>query len=316
MEFQSVKQINTMFKSGRLQQLPDLITVAGIEYHNADNISYPIPKMLEDNYKAFVIYSSTGTGKSNPNYQDLRDQGILDEWIVMIWAITPRLYIIPTRVVATTAARAIPDLKTATNALAENANVIPDVVAVRFNHFNRDVEGKVDTGAHLSSLHVEQWEAVPGKDIVRFKSSLLSNNMVQVPMISQVTVQTSEGTEIRPVVELDITINKKNIPNAKFNLNDRSHMESKLLVGQNILERGQFLVDPNRQRDHIDVAESEEKEFVDWEVLQERFKDVRAEDHEINELYNMMLESNFSFQDLVRHIKTIAYQTLEETINY
>lgn len=314
MEYQSARQIDVLFRTGRLRELPDELSIAGIQYHNRDNIVYPIPKMLNENYKAFVVYSSTGTGKQNPNYQDLRDQGVLDEWLVLIWAITPALHILPARAVSTTAARAKPDMKTASDALAENANIIPDVVGVRFNHFNRNVEGKVDTGAHLSSLHVEKWEAVPGKDIVRFHSSLLSNNTVQAHMISQVTIQTSEGTEIRPVVELDITINGKNIPNAKFNLNDRSQMESKLLIGQNVLERGQFLVDPNKQQDHVDQMEGEEQ--VDWEQLQERFKDVQIDDPDIDMIYNMMLESDISFRDLARHIKTKAYEVLEETVDY
>lgn len=42
-------------------------------------------------------------------------------------------------------------------------------------------------------------------------------------------------------------------------------MNHQLLVGQNILEKGKFLIDPSIQ---------EGEEVIDWDMLEEEFKDV------------------------------------------
>jgi len=44
-------------------------------------------------------------------------------------------------------------------------------------------------------------------------------------------------------------INGKRIQDVLFNLNDRNNMDHQLLVGQNILEKGKFLIDPTIQED-------------------------------------------------------------------
>lgn len=312
-QYESAKQADEMFRSGRFGKLPEFISIAGIPYFQRDNIMHPIPEMVENDYKAFVVYAVTGQGRQMEEYEQLKAEGTLSEWLLLIWSITPYLTIRPARAVQTTAARAKPHLKSASGGLKEaQNNVIPDVVQVRFDQFGKVVNGKADTGANLSSIHADKWEEVPQRNLVKFQSKILSDNIIQVPYVAHVTVQTSEGSEIRPVVELDVTINGKRIPKAKFNLNDRGQMEHQILIGQNILEKGNFLIDPSRQPEKQTLEAGEG--LIDWDYLQEQYKDVHAEETEIDILYRAMLESDFSFQDLVRHIKTQAIQTLNETI--
>ena len=343
-KFQSVGELNQLFMQRKLRDLPEDITIAGIPYFLRDtaSVTHPIPQMLNKHYKAFVVYSATHAGRKVEQYQRLRDEGVLDEWVVLIWQLTSGLMIIPARVVATTEARAKTDMQTANNALAKyvpfgvqrqpwpretppmgeaaEQKVIGDQVDVNFKRFDKTIRAKTDTGANMSSLHVDHWALLPNKNKVEFRSHLLSNNTLTVDCVDQVVVKTSEGTEYRPVIALDVEIDGKEISKAQFNLNDRSHMQDAILIGQNILEKGKFLVDPMKIKDSA-TMEGEEEFEIDWEELHERFKDIIVEEREVDsekveELYKWLLESEVSFSDVIRHIKTIAYKTLQETENY
>ena len=106
--YESTEQVNQLFKSGNLKGLPTDITIAGVHYHFKDSITHPIPDMLNKNLKAFVVYSvSREKEKSeiqpekrhNVEFEQAREQGLVDEWLVLIWAITPSLVIAPARAV-------------------------------------------------------------------------------------------------------------------------------------------------------------------------------------------------------------------------
>jgi hypothetical protein len=306
-EFESVEQLNQVFKHEQFG-LPEQISVMGVPYHRSQAIIFPIPEMLEQGKKAFVIYAVDSSAKDSPTWRQFRQMDIeerpLYEWIVLIWAIDRTLSVRPARAVTNTKARAKADLVKANHALKEGENnIIADTVKVGFLQFNKQVPGKVDTGANLSSLHCEEWKVMSNKNMVEFRSGLLSNNVIRTELLDQVAIKTSEGSEYRPVIALNISINGKQLQNCKFNLNDRSSMEDKILVGQNILEQGKFLVDPNKQRDRF--------EDVDWDALQDMYKDVEVEiikesteenNKKTDALYQMMLDSDVTMSDLAHHI--------------
>lgn len=303
-EFESLDQLNQVFKLGKFT-LPDDIVVSGFGYHRSKAISYTIPE-LKAGRKCFVIYALNPADRNSNRWKQVSklsaDERPIHEWIICIWALDSTLSVRPARVSATTPARAQADLGSGNANLKEaNQNIITDTVGIRFLQFNRDVPGKVDTGANLSSLHCEEWKVLSGKNMVEFRSSLLSDNVIRTDLIEQVAIQTSEGSEYRPVIALDIAINGKTLQNSKFNLNDRSQMQDKILVGQNILEKGRFLVDPNKEHNQY--------EGVDWDALQETYKDVTIieESTEVNhkkidELYDAMLNSDVTMSDLAHHI--------------
>lgn len=276
-EFESVSQLNEAFIQGQFR-LPETISVGGFPFHLSQSIMYPIPEMARQGKKAFQIYAVKPSAKETEQWQAMSQQSVewreLYEWIILIWAVDRGLAVRPARAVTNTAARASSDLVTATKALAEgDSNIIADTVNMKFLQFNKQVPAKVDTGANLSSLHCEEWRVNSGKNMVEFRCSLLSENTIRTELLDQVAIKTSEGSEYRPVIALNIAINGKTLQNSKFNLNDRSHMQDKILVGQNILEKGQFMVDPNKEQNRF--------EDVDWDALQELYKDV-----EVEELHN------------------------------
>ncbi len=63
------------------------------------------------------------------------------------------------------------------------------------------------------------------------------------------------GGQKRPVVELDIEIAGKHIGPMEFNLNDRSNMDNEILIGQNILKAGNFVIDVQQDQPEEAAAE-------------------------------------------------------------
>lgn len=134
--------------------------------------------------------------------------------------------------------------------------VIGDTVEVSFSYFSnsKPIRGKVDTGADVCSLHVSKWNSSNNR--VTFVAPHLSNNTITAPLSDNQAVKSADGgVEYRPVVEFDITINGKELRKVAFNLNDRSQMEYPILIGQNALEQGKFLVNPSAT------------ESIDWEQI-------------------------------------------------
>ena len=183
---------------------------------------------------------------------------------------------------------AIGNMKTANGGMAKVAegqeNIIGDVVEVKFLNFNTStLKGKVDTGATISSLDAHNLQIDQESKQVAFECQHLSQNRITLPLAQQQAVSSSDGgTEYRPVVALNVKVGDKLLQNAMFNLNNRSKMEYPVLIGQNILEKGGFLIDPRLKKDTMEDYDPQTVD-VDWETLQEEFKDVEPENIEQND---------------------------------
>lgn len=63
------------------------------------------------------------------------------------------------------------------------------------------------------------------------------------PIVKTKSIKSTHGNSLRPVIMVDLEI--KGIPiSEEFTVADRSHMKYSLLIGQNILKRHNFLIDP------------------------------------------------------------------------
>jgi len=190
--------------------------------------------------------------------------------------------------------------------------LVGDLVRVSFTGLNnpKELQGKIDTGATVSSLHSDNFK-INGQQIT-FSCKPLTNNTITVPLKTQHAVKSPDGgTVYRPVIELDVKVNGKLIKNAMFNLNDRSHMDQPVLIGQNILQSGKFYVDPSRTES---VAP---KSKLDWELLQETSVAIpmlhrNANEEVLAKFYKEMLESDITFDQLVKHIRREVIKTFED----
>jgi len=91
---------------------------------------------------------------------------------------------------------------------------------------------KVDTGATKSSIDLK-----------------LAKELDLGPVIRSKMVKSAHGNKLRPIVEINIVIAKKNI-RTEFTLADRRHLKYMVLIGQNILKNG-FIIDPLKKNSNI-----------------------------------------------------------------
>ena len=125
--------------------------------------------------------------------------------------------------------------------------VIGNEVEVNFTSLgNRSLMGKVDTGATTSSLHATNIKVAGNR--VTFVCEHLSNNAITMELSGAQEVHSADGGgQQRPIVKFNIDIAGKAMSGVAFNLNDRSNMDDPVLIGQNILQAGGFIIDVNKE---------------------------------------------------------------------
>jgi hypothetical protein len=92
----------------------------------------------------------------------------------------------------------------------------------------KQVTARIDTGATASSIDIH-----------------LAADLELGPLTRTKIVKSASGTKKRPIVHAKVKING-NIMEEEFTLADRSHMTYPVLIGQNILKKGNFLIDPQK----------------------------------------------------------------------
>lgn len=241
MDYKNLTDLNAAFVDGGFK-LKDKFSVAGIPYEFLYSSTVNIYDDIMKKIKPFVLF-----GTNNENSDHAFEQG-LSETLIFAWAFD-NLILEPIGVRPIK----LENIKNQITLEQENRNIIGDQVDVKFVNLPNGptLKAKVDSGASLCSFHAEKWEIKDRQ--VQFTSSLISNNLITVPLTDQIAIKTADaGVEYRPVISLDVKINDKIYQGIKFNLNNRSNMEGKILIGQNLLEKGGFLIDP---RKHIDIHE-------------------------------------------------------------
>lgn len=222
-EFATITALKAAFVSGEFQ-LDDEVKVNEIVYtRGGDSCAASPYTMIHENAKSAMVYSGP---KGN-------------NWLMFLWG-AHKNNVIPY------------DVRTTTRPVFEVVDIqdriIPDKVEVHF--LNLPVGGslvaKVDTGAEMCSLHAEQISINRDERTVSFVAPSLSRSKITANLTDQESVKTSGGeTTYRPVITATIKIKGKVLKDIQINLNDRSEMQDPMLVGQNALQPGKFLIDPN-----------------------------------------------------------------------
>jgi len=280
MEFKSLEQLIQVFTTGRIDSLPPFFVVGGIKYDRYESTKYDMFQLAAGK-KPMAIYNLNREPGNVDKYEKLHtkaeDPTSFQDRLVFVWTMI-RLRLRPAIVKFVSRARMgqviVREVANDENKLTLDKNkLIGDAVDVVLINFNggQPIKGKVDTGASMSSLHAESVEIVGssglGSDLVKFT---FEGKRYKMTLQDNQAVQTADnGVENRPLVRFNIKVNDIVLNDVLINLNDRSDMPYKLLVGQNILEKGKFLIDP---------TVNEEMEKVDWDMLQEEFADLEVID--------------------------------------
>lgn len=168
-----------------------------------------------------------------------------------------------------------------TNSFAEKTRVTTSVLAVEILGFSEPVEGKIDTGAAQSSLHATEIEVENGQ-----VSFVHGENRYRVAVHQSQDVSSADGgTQSRPVILLNVTINGKNIPEVPVNLNDREQMPQKFLIGQDIIKAADFVIDLSDEPTDTDpmAAKPEQEEVRGNSIAQLGDNPLAGEEHNADE---------------------------------
>jgi len=271
MEFESLEKLKDEFVNKGGFSFPEEMLVAGIKYRSNQASAYNLKDMMRKGYKAMWVYMTP--------YREQSHSVGLDHAIVFLWGFIPEKHMmVPYDVRSMSKARLEGGVITEKTDNGNSINIpkeriLGDVVDVIVTSIPNSgaLKGKVDTGADVSSVHAENWKVDNGQ--VTFECPELSENRITLPVLEKQAIKSSNGdVEYRPVIELNIKVNNQQLTNVMFNLNDRGTMSYPMLIGQNILEAGQFMIDPTID-DPDDPDNIDEDLEIDWESLQEEFKD-------------------------------------------
>jgi hypothetical protein len=96
------------------------------------------------------------------------------------------------------------------------------------------VTARIDTGATKSSIDAS-----------------LARELGYDAPVKLTRVRQAHGTLARGVVRITVLLAGKLVPEKFFTLADRRHMRYKVLIGQNVLKRGGFLIDPTKDGEKL-----------------------------------------------------------------
>ncbi len=107
-----------------------------------------------------------------------------------------------------------------------------DVVTVTIKGISGEIEAKIDTGAHQTSLHAEDIRITEDQASVIFK---LNDRVYHADLETSQDVSSSDGgTTTRPVIRSVVTIEGQEV-DTLINLNDRGDMPQQMLIGQDVI---------------------------------------------------------------------------------
>ncbi|HLC70449.1 MAG TPA: RimK/LysX family protein [Candidatus Nanoarchaeia archaeon] len=106
---------------------------------------------------------------------------------------------------------------------------LTEEVTVIGPHKKQKVMARIDTGATASSI-----------------DTTLAAALNLGPMTKSKIVKSASGIKKRPLIKVKVVMDGQTIEE-EFNVADRAHMTYQILIGQNILKKGNFLIDPHKE---------------------------------------------------------------------
>lgn len=178
----------------------------------------------------------------------------------------------------------------------DQGKVLGNVAEVKFTSLGgRSVEGKVDTGATISSLHADNIRVNQQNNSVSFTCRELSNSVITMQLDGAVEVVSADaGGNTRPIVKFDVEIDGVVLQSTSFNLNDRSEMDTPVLIGQNILKSGGFVIDVNKDSAPERVEQVQSESTVLSNVIRES---------KIVQSLQVLVDSNVTLDELLTYFK-------------
>ena len=119
---------------------------------------------------------------------------------------------------------------------AAQGPVVSDVMPVLISRLMTDaVDARIDTGAGLSALHVNNMKLMNDETWVHFTRNDVGYKVPVDRMIQIKDLENKDNNERRPVVLLDVTIAGEVLHRMEFTLTSRDNRAYEILIGRNVL---------------------------------------------------------------------------------
>ncbi len=286
MKYATIRDLKTDFVSGDFE-LTEEIQIDGKVYSTCTSTKHQFDNMVSAGHKGLVIYESESAG-----------------WLMFLWG-THKNSLIPY------------DVRTTTHPLTEKEEIedriIADKIEVHFLNLPvaNSLIAKVDTGAEMCSLHAENVQINRGEGTVSFVAPQLSKNTMTMNLADQQAVKTSGGeTKYRAVIKATLKIKGKVLKDILINLNDRSEMRDPMLLGQNALQPGKFLIDPNIIKEAAELLTTEFLTTLQHDVVAPQ---ATLTPETTEKLYEALEEvGDISIGDLVKLLRSQALKNIDD----
>jgi hypothetical protein len=181
---------------------------------------------------------------------------------------------------------------------------------------NEIIESKVDTGAECCSLGVEDISIMKSDVDSEAQNVKFTFNERQYTMKvdNMISVQSADGgIEYRPTVLFDIKINGHLISEVRVNLNDRSHMQYKFLIGINLLEKCDLVIDPSISEAEIQSIHDMLNEHKETVIDPDNINEVDVKPRITRQIFEMLLANpDISFKDIISMAKLDAINAVDQ----
>lgn len=310
----NIAQLEQTFISGKLSSIPQSMVLHGISYKFSKHSPDTWESIITGQKKAITIFTLDQNAKNVKQFDSVKasspdDYNSPQTNVALVWGVSRTLGVIPA------AAKFIPktrQLHVTHHGITEQTDISysEPVVITNINN-NQPFDAKIDTGADMCSLHADSIEM--GNGTVSFS---INGRMYRMPITDTKEIkQADSDAQARPVVTFTFQIGDQTIDNVQCNLNDRSGMDSPLLIGKNLLSRGDFV---------IRTQVSESVESTDWDYLQSLFEHIDVPNvtlqpnfnESVDRLVEIMLNNNITLSDVLSHVKQHTILDISESVEY
>lgn len=182
--------------------------------------------------------------------------------------------------------------------MTNDNQTIGNTVCIKFMSLgDKDITGKVDTGATTSSMHATNIQQ--SGDQISFICPYISDRAITMDLDGSQDVASADGgNNKRPMIKLDISVDGVELPGIVFNLNDRSEMDCPILIGQNIIKSGNFIIDLNTGEDNIEHPVGESV------IVEDKVQKDTKRTNNILDAVKILKENDVTIFELVEFLRT------------
>lgn len=291
-QFNSINDLSEAFCMGQISYIPESINISDTEFitRTLSDDTQLVSDVNEDKMMIVMYESPT-------------------EQLALVWKLNKSLTLQPSGAYIFEKQAVKPETK------KEEEPVMGAHIDIKLLSFNGEqpIKAKVDTGATVCSIHggkiaIRNDPYYPENQVVDF---VFNEKKYTMGLVQTQSVQTADGgVENRPVVQFSVRYKDRTIENVLFNINDRSGMDSLVLVGLNLLKELDIKIDPTME------AVDSQPIVLNHSCIRQQLREMNTNneytDSRVHQLYQTLLEyDDVTWVDVLQHVKLHTISVME-----